>query len=221
MFTKSQRIWLAAAMLTGLVLRPGGALSNPDKLEIRDFFGMWAGVSVTENGLGSGLSVGIQDLDTAIRRHGDGFRICWTTLRAQDEGEPIRTDWRFVFKLDAGRRTWRATEAGNDLTTRRGVWANLRGRTLTIFGIITNEDGYSNLHIYDRTIDESGMRLDFLRTDRSQVLRRLSGRLKRAEDPAVLAVTEQTSHTGDTAEAIAAAGAAVATDPANDFCGAA
>lgn len=181
MFTKSQTICLAAAMLLGLVLRPGGALPKPDRLEIRDFFGHWAGLSVLENQLGANLPVRARDLDVVIRRQDEGFRICWTTLRADGAGEPIRTEWRFVFKPGGSRDTWQASDAGNVLNTRRGVWANLRGRTLTIFGIITNEDGYSSLHVYDRTLDEFGMRLEFLHTDRSQVLRSLSGRLKRPE----------------------------------------
>ncbi len=170
-------------MLMGLVLRPGGVLSKPDNLEIRDFFGYWVGVSVIENRLGSNLPVSAQDLDVAIRRQGDGFRVCWTTLRADGPGDPIRTEWRFVFEPGDARDTWQAIETVNALTTRRGVWANLRDRTLTIFGIITSEDGFSGLQIYDRTLNEFGMRLDFLRTDRGQVLRSLSGQLKRAADP--------------------------------------
>lgn len=215
MLTKSQTIWLAAAMLMGLILRPGGALPKPDTLEIRDFFGHWAGVSVIENGLGSNLSVGTQDLDVAIRRQADGFRICWTTLHAGDPGDPIRTEWRFVFGPGDARNTWKATEAGNELTTRRGVWANLRGRTLTIFGIITNEDGYSNLHIYDRTLDELGMRLDFLRTDRGQVLRNLSGRLKRLQEPAGPAATKHDLYGTDPGEPATV----VEPAPAEIFCG--
>ena len=144
------------------------------------------------------------------RRQGDGFRVCWTTLRAQEHGDPIRTEWRFVFESGSARNTWQATETVNALTTRRGVWANLRGRTLTIFGIITNEDGYSNLHIYDRTLEEFGMRLDFLRTDRGQVLRSLSGRLRRNEDP--VAPTQYPANPIEPVETATPA-------PAETFCG--
>ncbi len=215
MLTKSQTIWLAAAMLVGLVLRPGGVLTKPDRVEIKDFFGDWVGVSVDQDGSSSGLSITAQDINVAIRRQDDGFRVCWTTVRAQDQGDPIRTQWRFTFEPGPDKRTWKATEAGNTLTTRRGVWANLRGRTLTIFGIITNEDGFSGLQIYDRTLDEFGMRLDFLRTDRDQVLRTVSGQLMRAKDLASPAPAERDryqAYPGAPEEAAAPA-------PVEDYCG--
>ena len=215
MFTKSQTIWLAAAMLMGLLLRPGGALPKPDKIEIKDFFGLWAGVSVTENGLGSNVPIATRDLDVAILRQAGGFRVCWTTVRAGGPGDLIRTEWRFVFEPGAARDTWQAVETGNAQTTRSGVWANLRGRTLTIFGIITSDEGFSGLQIYDRTLDEFGMRLDFLRADRDHVLRGLSGELKRAEEPSSPAATEHDPREADLRELVETAAAA----PAEIFCG--
>lgn len=188
MFTKSQTIWLAAAMLLGLVLRPTGGLTKPEKIEIRHFFGHWIGVSVSQDGLGSNPRMSPQDINVAIRRQDDGFRVCWTTplphgANDQTHSTPVPSiPWRFVFEPGSDKHTWQATETGNTLTTRRGVWASLRGRTLTIFGIITEEDGFSGLQIYDRTLDEFGMRLDFLRTDKDQALRSISGHLVRAED---------------------------------------
>lgn len=210
MFTKSQTIWLAAATLMGLVLRPGGVLPKPDQLEISDFFGHWVGVSVIENRLGSNVPVNAQDLNVAIRRQIDGFRVCWTTLHANGPGDPIRTEWRFVFEPGSVRDTWQAVETLNPQTTRSGVWANLRGRTLNIFGIITNEDGSSGLQIYDRTLDEFGMRLDFLRADRDHMLRSLSGLLKRAEEPVA-----PSPHPADRDELFETA----APTPAETFCG--
>ena len=72
MLTKSQKIWLAAAMFMGLVLRPGGVVSKPDNfeigLEIGDLFDPWVGAPVIENRPGSNLPISAQDLDAAIHR---------------------------------------------------------------------------------------------------------------------------------------------------------
>ena len=184
MFTKSQTVWLAAALFLGLVMRPTGAPSNAVRTQIDEFFGHWVGVSVIESRLGPNVPVRAEDLDVAIRPQGEGFRVCWTTVRAAEPagaGPAIRNDWRFVFEPGEARGTWRATETNNTLTTRRGVWANLREQTLTIFGIVTDEGGFTGLQLYDRTLEGEGMSLEFFRNDRDQVLRGLSGRLKRAE----------------------------------------
>lgn len=181
--TKSRKIWLATALLLGLALRPSGAVTKSNDLRIRDFSGHWVGVSVDENGLGSGVRAGPRDLDFALRRQGEGFRICWTTPSEAGQHDATPTEWRFVFERVETPGTWQAVETGSAVTTRRGVWANLRGRTLTIFGIITREDGFSGMQIYERTLDhKAGMSLEFARADRDLVQRNLSGRLMRAED---------------------------------------
>ena len=184
MFTKSQTVWLAAALFLGLVMRPTGAPTKPDHTQIDDFFGHWIGVSVVESRLGPNVPVTPQDLDVAFRPQGEGFRVCWTTVRAGHPaggGGVVRNEWRFVFEPGIARGTWRATETLNPLTTRRGVWASLSNRTLTIFGIVTDEGGFTGLQIYDRTLEDNGKSLEFFRNDRDDVLRGLSGRLMRAE----------------------------------------
>ncbi len=62
------------------------------------------------------------------------------------------------------------------------VWARVSSATLSIFGLLVPDDGGYEIQAYHRTLTDTGMDLEFIRTREDNVVRRISGTLQRVDD---------------------------------------
>ncbi len=62
------------------------------------------------------------------------------------------------------------------------AWASIRGRTLGIYALNVLADGHYELRIYERTLTELGMDLEFTRYRDGVAVRKLTGLLARTDD---------------------------------------
>ena len=59
------------------------------------------------------------------------------------------------------------------------VWARIVGDTLTIYALVVLEEGGYQMQVYDRTLSEAGLELEFSRIRNGERLRNIATTLKR------------------------------------------
>lgn len=168
-------VWLAAAIV------PFGA-SAASGLE--PFYGDFEGRSISENG--DGLTK--RDLGVVIAPLDRGFRLSWTTVKNRADGNRQRKSYTIDFR--ATRRpgvyasAMRTSKFGSrvPLDPMKGepfVWARLAGRTLSVYALLIDDNGRYEMQVYDRTLTEAGLYLEFNRYRDGATLRTITGRLAR------------------------------------------
>lgn len=163
---------------------------------LEPFFGSWACTRVSVAGAPATLDVRADDLDVAIQRDGDGFRVRWTDFeRTADRSYARRVvDARFtptartgVYAYDEDEpsllgRLFAAPATGNPLEGDTLLWARVDGPTLTVYSLALTEEGGFDLDKYARSVTEDTMQLVHTR---------------RSEDPPQLVVRGQLEPSGD------------------------
>ncbi len=156
---------------------------------IEDFYGDFVGHVVTDE-YGSAED---RDLSVSIRpaRKDDNFQIKWTTVIHKASGKLKRKIYNIKFRPTHRPNVFSSAMKINvfggsvPLDPLKGdpfVWARIKGDTLTVHALIISDDGSYEMQIYDRTLNKSGLWLDYTRIDRGQHVKKIETQLVRVAD---------------------------------------
>lgn len=169
--------------LVALLLAPALAHAMPPGFE--RFFGEWVGEAVSE----TGGEVETRDIRAKIVPEGKGFSVTWIMVIHKATGKDKRTEHSIKFQPTSRPGIYssamRVDTFGNarPLDPLRGdpyMWARTDGSALMIYALIITDSGGYEMHVYERTLTPAGMNLKFSRVRDGEVLRTITGTLKRA-----------------------------------------
>jgi hypothetical protein len=155
---------------------------------IQPFFGRFEGKAI---GRGDDETTN-RDLAVVIQPDGDRFRIEWTTVTRQVDGEVKRKTYSIGFEPSQRpgifRSTMRTDMFGHQvpLDPLKGdpyVWCHIAGRVLTLYSLQITDDGGYDLQIYERTLEGNLMSLHFTRLREGKEPKELTATLEKV--PAV------------------------------------
>jgi hypothetical protein len=168
--------------LLASVLAPG-ADAVPAGFE--KFYGEWAGTAVSD----TGGEIAPRDIRAKITPQGNGFSITWVLVIHKPGSKDKRSEMSITFQPTKRPNIYssamRADAFGNatPLDPLRGdpyVWARIEGTMLIIYALVITEAGGYEMHTYERTLTPAGlMKLTYFRVINGEVLRSVTGTLKR------------------------------------------
>jgi hypothetical protein len=172
-------VWLAALLLA----LPSVSLGTEryDK-----FMGEYVGEGISE----SKSSVRKRDLKVTISPTEDGFNVAWVSVIRKASGKIKRNAYAINFKPSRRGGIYSAAMRtdlfGNQvpLDPMRGdpyVWARIDGDALFVYQMLINEKGGYEMQVYNRALTATGLDLTYSRVRDGEVLRTITGKLKRVE----------------------------------------
>ena len=178
-----RRSALALVYLLASVFAPG-ADAVPNGLE--KFYGEWVGTAVSDT---TG-EIAPRDIRAKIGANGSGFSISWVLVIHKAPGKDKRSEFSVSFqptkRPNIFSSAMRLDMFGNaaPLDPLRGdpyMWARIEGSMLIIYALVITDAGGYEMHVYERTLTPAGvMKLNYLRVINGEVLRAVTGTLKRA-----------------------------------------
>jgi hypothetical protein len=167
---------ILAFLLFAFAVRPAWA---EDKT-LNDFFGEWTGAGTAKDGVAA-----IQDRASTvtIERLGDGFKVTWSTMRAQADSPSatVLKTTTLKFKGTENAKVFHATDTADPLKGGRAAWATLTGATLRVQLFNVEPDGAGTLQIYDRTLSSAtAMDASFRRVTNGEVVRKADLKLTKS-----------------------------------------
>lgn len=172
---------LLAVALAGIVLA-GAARAQSPGLALETFFGTFAGSGVAETPDSLYFGTTARDLDVTIGPEGPegkNFRVRWTSVIRSGGGakpDARRKTATRVFEPTGRAGVYRGA-AADPLAGGEIAWARLAGNTLTVYLLVVRADGRYEIQKYDRTLMDTGMKLEFTRLRDGAPVRRVTGRL--------------------------------------------
>lgn len=168
---------LAVAALLFLGLGPAVAAD----LNIKAFFGKFQGGGIAENDDSIYFGVTARDFDVTIAPAGNGFSVTWTSV-IRGGGDPNKPNVRRktttrTFAPTAKPGVWKAAESKDPLGDGELCWARLKENTLSVYLMVVRDDGAYEIQKYDRTLQPSGMLMNFTRIRDGEKVRQVKGRL--------------------------------------------
>jgi len=148
------------------------------------FVGEYQGSAKVESGGNSQT----RDLDVEILNTDKGFTVRWKTVISKASGEISSREYTVNF--EPSERTGIYASAmkpglfggSKPLDPMKGdpyVWARVEGSTLTIYAMLITDSGEYEMQVYERTLADDGLKLDFTRYRRAQVLSHVKATLLR------------------------------------------
>lgn len=151
---------------------------------IQRFYGTYAGEAVSESG--DGLDK--RDINAEISPQGKGFKVSFTVVVKRGSDKPRRDEYTIAF-LPTKRpgiysSAMRTDVFGNavpkdPLVGDPYMWARLDGDKLWRYALFVTETGGYEMQTYEYTLVPGGMDLRFSRVRDGEVLRMVTGKLKR------------------------------------------
>ena len=178
---KTLRLEFVAALF---VLLLGLNSAQASENSVKQFFGDYIGQTVSSKD-GAMLA---RDLSISIRRAdgGKGFVLNWSTVTYRSNGKLKRKDYSIAFHpsgrpniYESGMRkdVFGATVPLDPLKGDPYVWAKVQGKTLKVHALMVTDEGGYEMQVYSRTLNKSGMNLQFLRVRDGKPLRSILGTL--------------------------------------------
>jgi len=161
---------------------PAPAAAAPTRhLDIKAFFGSFAGSGLADAEDVSYLGVTQRDLDVRITVAGEGgFSVAWTTVLREGSGSTAsirRKATTMTFVPGARPTVFRATGNGDPLAGGMVAWARINRDTLNVYLFSVRDDGRHELQTYARTLSGTGMDLVYTRIVDGERQRRVRGKL--------------------------------------------
>ena len=163
--------------------------------EIEAFFGSYAGKTsfLTDSGaFKRDLEVTIAPLAQTEVSGATGFRLAWTlkTLKEGD-GEPEVKSFAYTLAqvgadplyvpvphIAGGKDLDRPDDPREEI---QSLWAVIKGQTLTVYALVVTAEGDYDMQVYDRTLTDHGLDLNFERFTRGNRTRVIRAALRRVE----------------------------------------
>lgn len=161
---------------------PSAATGAARALDIKAFFGSFAGSGLADGDDSAYFGVTQRDLDVRFASAGQGgFSVAWTTV-LRSGGDPKKPDIRrreTSMTFAPGPRAGLFTAEGNGDPLQAGTisWARLARNTLTIYLFTVRDDGRHDVQTYARTLSGTGMELVYTRLVDGERQRRVRGKL--------------------------------------------
>lgn len=174
---------LVVGVITGSTVH-----ADADVSDIDPFVGHYIGRSITS--VDDQVSKRDFDVTVAAREKG-GFEVSWTTFFHRQDGSVKKKESTIAFRKTERSGIYASAQKrdmfGNQVPfdPMEGdpyVWARVSSATLSIFGLLVTDDGGYEIQAYHRTLTDTGMDLEFIRTREDNVVRRISGTLQRVDD---------------------------------------
>lgn len=151
-------------------------------LDIKAFFGSFAGSGVADGDDTTYFGVTQRDLDVRISAAADnGFTVAWTTvLRAGGDMQNPNIRRRattMTFRPGPRPGIFTAAENGDPLRGGTISWARISRSTLTVYSFSVQDDGRHDMQTYARTLSGTGMDLVYTRIVDGERQRRVRGKL--------------------------------------------
>ena len=106
--------------------------------------------------------------------------MCWSTTRVI-VGKPDRQTFAMMlFAPTEATDSWKATFSADGSASEASARAELKEGILRVFNRATDENGDTELQIYERSLTRGGMDLHFTRFDSDELVRVVQGRLEAA-----------------------------------------
>lgn len=161
---------------------PSAASGATRPLDIKAFFGSFAGSGLADGDDSAYFGVTQRDLDVRFASAGQGgFTVTWTTV-LRGGGDPKNPDIRrretsMTFAPGPRAGLFTADANGDPLNGGAIAWARLARNTLTIYLFSVREDGRHDVQTYARTLSGTGMDLVYTRLIDGERQRRVRGKL--------------------------------------------
>ncbi len=177
-----RKVVAAAVLAMALVSAQRADAADP---AIKKFFGVYRGHTISA--WGSGLSK--RDLNIEIEPYeDDGFTVKWTTVLQKPGGKVnskafsvsfLPSERLGVYASAAKKDRFGQMRALNPFSGDPFVWAAIDGKTLTLRSLHISEGGGYEMQVYSRTLTAAGLTTYFERVRDGNVLKRVTGSLKR------------------------------------------
>jgi hypothetical protein len=148
------------------------------------FFGTYAGEAISE----SGAELDKRDISVEITPQGKGFKVKWTVVIKRGKDQPRREERTIAFfpskRPDIFSSAMRTDVFGNavpldPLAGDPYIWARLDGAKFWMYALFVTESGGYEMQTYERTLVPGGMDLRYSRVRDGEVLRTVTGKLKK------------------------------------------
>jgi archaellin len=168
----------AAIMLVG----GGVATGQAAERTIDDFYGEYVGRSV------AGKDVSARDINVTIAASKYGFNISWSTVTYRTGSEAKRKAYSIDFAKTKRDKIYQSSMRKNVFGKRvpndpiKGdpyVWARIADDTLSVYALIVTSAGGYDMQVYNRTLTDAGLRLEFTRFLEGETLKTITGELTR------------------------------------------
>ena len=149
---------------------------------IEPFLGSYTGSTVVEE---SGVELK-RNLDVKISETDEGFNVFWKSTTVKADGRIktkdfdisfTPTDREHVFQAAQRPSLFGGTKPLDPMKGEPYVWARIVDDTLTIFALLILDDGGYELQIYNRSLRDSGLDLEYSRIRDGEQLRTIKSRL--------------------------------------------
>jgi hypothetical protein len=185
------RTWLRAGVAMLAWLSSGGELHAAAE-DLKPFFGNYVGVATVEDTDGE---VHHRDMDIVVQPYGDnGFRIDWINVTLVNGRRDLpgveRRVQSSLFEPVEDRDIYVEVKPENMFEQREPTkpmrgdpvrWASIDGPRLHVYAFEVLADGTYELQIYDRTLTDKGLDIQFQRIVDGKLMRRISGTTVRAQ----------------------------------------
>jgi hypothetical protein len=183
-------------VLAASVLLVGSCAASAAAAAIEDFFGEWRGVEVSVDGAEQAPKLSPSDLDMAITKEDEGFRIRALALGREPDGTlvarpidaafaPTAVPGVFAFAPGTGSllsRLFADPAVGNPLKGDTLLWARLQDDTLHVYSLAIDPGGGFALEHSTGQLIEDGMATRYeLRSQNDRIVT-VEGRLERTGD---------------------------------------
>jgi hypothetical protein len=151
---------------------------------IQRFFGNYAGEAVSESG--DGLDK--RDINAEITPQGKGFKVRFTVVVKRGSDKPRRDEYTIAFvpskRPNIYSSAMRTDVFGNavpkdPLVGDPYMWARLDGNKLWRYALFVTESGGYEMQTYEYTLVPGGLDLRYSRVRDGEVLRTVTGKLKK------------------------------------------
>jgi len=177
---------LLAMMFAVAIMAAGGPAAHGQTAErtVKEFYGEYVGRSV------AGEGVSARDINVTISASKYGFNISWSTVSYRKSGKAKRKVYSIDFRKTNRDKIFQSSMRKNVFGKRvpndpiKGdpyVWARVTGDTLSVYALIVTADGGYDMQVYNRTLTENGLVLEFIRFLEGEKLKTITGELKRVE----------------------------------------
>jgi len=173
---------LSATLLSALVAveTRAGSLIDP-------FIGNYTGQAIyTENDVEIKRNLGV-----LIGETDEGFKVNWEVTTLKPEKKPKTKKYSISFTPTKRDHVFQAAMQPSIFGGKKPldpingepyVWARINDQTLTVFALLINDDGGYELLIYDRSLTDGGLNLNFSRIHNGEKLKTISSFLEKDEN---------------------------------------
>jgi hypothetical protein len=169
---------LAASLLLG------GAVAEAQDGGVQRFYGTYVGEAVSESG--DGLDK--RDINAEIAAQGKGFKVSFTVVVKRGNEPPRRDEYTIAFvpskRAGIYSSAMRTDVFGNavpkdPLVGDPYMWARVDGDRLWRYALFVTESGGYEMQTYEYTLVPGGLNLRYSRVRDAEVLRTVTGKLKK------------------------------------------